>query len=1008
MIKKIFTVLIFLLISIPVFAQDFYLDENGVTIRCENAAIGDTGTIFGKEYTKRTSAQISVENAHETCTSGITDMSRLFINARKFNEDISSWDVSSVTNMQQMFDRAIEFNWELKNWDVSSVTNMIAMFKEAKNFNQPIADWDVSSVTSMYQMFSDAQSFNQNINSWDISSVTDMQYMFSDALSFNQDIGEWNVSSVINMNALFRGAENFDKDIGNWDVSSVTDMRGLFSRARKFNQDISRWDVSSVATMENMFFGAYSFNQDIGDWDVSSVTDMSSMFYFATSFNQDIGKWNISSVIDLGLMFYRSEAFNQDISSWNVSSVTDMRALFSRTENFNQDIGDWDVSSVTDMAEMFSSANNFNRDLSEWCVDQILTEPENFSNYSPLQDGNKPNWGTCPGKPNKVILLDPINTSGDISLSPSLEWRSDSLTTKYQLQIFKGFDPLVIDTMIVDTTFIASNLFEGGTKYYWKVRGINDNKNLSGKWSEMWNFTTILKSPTTVILSAPTNQSDSITTTPFLKWKSAERAVDYQVQLSKVSGFSNAALDSTLADTSLILQSALENDRTYYWRVKASNDDGESGWSEVWSFTTRKQPLGAVELVSPAQDSIVTNNVKFSWLKDSLSVDYELHISENADFLSLVVDSLVGKFGFQNEGNANENGEKSSALEGDLGEAFSGSLNELSDIIWFKFYIEKNDATTYFNFNSSDEFGFYNIKLIGPDNSLLSSRNLGDSPDFENYSLPTFTPGYYFISVSPSEQNTLFLNKDPFVLQISDSEINEKTVDISIILNDINSTDYYWRVRGVDEVRTGDWSTVWSFTIADQTPSMTTLSKPANNSNVNTLLPEFSWSEADRAEEYRLQLATEESFSNVLYDSTLTGTNLKPTNKLANGTDYYWRVKSSNEGGSSEWSEVFAFNIGTAVSNELGESPVEFTIQQNYPNPFNPTTQIRYGIPEASLVQLSIFNMLGQKVADLVNGKQSAGWHTATFDASGLSSGTYIYRIQAGEFTSTKKLTLIK
>ena len=84
------------------------------------------------------------------------------------------------------------------------------------------------------------------------------------------------------------------------------------------------------------------------------------------------------------------------------------------------------------------------------------------------------------------------------------------------------------------------------------------------------------------------------------------------------------------------------------------------------------------------------------------------------------------------------------------------------------------------------------------------------------------------------------------------------------------------------------------------------------------------------------------------------------------------------------------------------------TLSQNYPNPFNPSTTIRYGLPSRSHVTLSIFNTLGQQVATLVEGEMEAGYHEVQFDASGLASGVYLYRLQAGDFVQTKRLLLLK
>ena len=96
------------------------------------------------------------------------------------------------------------------------------------------------------------------------------------------------------------------------------------------------------------------------------------------------------------------------------------------------------------------------------------------------------------------------------------------------------------------------------------------------------------------------------------------------------------------------------------------------------------------------------------------------------------------------------------------------------------------------------------------------------------------------------------------------------------------------------------------------------------------------------------------------------------------------------------------------VGTEDVEKPLQFALDQNYPNPFNPTTRIQYAIPNSSHVTLDVFNMLGQKVATLVDSRQNAGQYTINFDARNLASGMYLYRITAGNFVKVHRMTLIK
>ena len=101
-------------------------------------------------------------------------------------------------------------------------------------------------------------------------------------------------------------------------------------------------------------------------------------------------------------------------------------------------------------------------------------------------------------------------------------------------------------------------------------------------------------------------------------------------------------------------------------------------------------------------------------------------------------------------------------------------------------------------------------------------------------------------------------------------------------------------------------------------------------------------------------------------------------------------------------------NGQTAIDDDFAEIPNTFSLSQNYPNPFNPTTKIEFNLAAVSNVRLEVFNVLGQKVSTLADGLLEAGHHSVTFDASRIGSGVYFYRLDAGEFSETKKMTIMK
>ena len=128
--------------------------------------------------------------------------------------------------------------------DVSYLTDLSGLFsgEVTRKFNGNISEWDVSSVTDMRFIFAESM-FNGDISKWDVSSVTDMREMFYFTVGFDGDISKWNVSSVTDMSKMF-AFSRFNGDISKWDVSKVGSMSGMFWCAESFNQPLDNWDLS--------------------------------------------------------------------------------------------------------------------------------------------------------------------------------------------------------------------------------------------------------------------------------------------------------------------------------------------------------------------------------------------------------------------------------------------------------------------------------------------------------------------------------------------------------------------------------------------------------------------------------------------------------------------------------------------------------------------------------------------------------------------------------------------
>ena len=304
---------------------------------------------------------------------------------------------------------------------------------------------------------------------------------------------------------------------------------------------------------------------------------------------------------------------------------------------------------------------------------------------------------------------------------------------------------------------------------------------------------------------------------------------------------------------------------------------------------------------------------------------------------------------------------------------------------------------------------FLDIELIG-----LKGRDLNSFEFLLEYQNSTFEFKAFTINVELTESNYVIV---PVLL--SDSVLSIKGSSTSPISQDLilGEVELFAKEEGEFNVQVieasineGAVEVNLEFGSILLTEDKTPPDVPSNveinfNETTESAVVEITW-DIVSASDLKEYLVTREFDSEE--NTITTELNLATDTLFSSGVYKYFIQSVDNAGNVSERSDSVEIIIST-VSNELINSlPNTFTLSQNYPNPFNPTSTIKFGIPEAAVVKLEIYNLLGQKVKTLVNARRSAGFHTVNFDATNLSSGMYMYRIQAGNFVKIKKMTLIK
>jgi len=586
--------------------------------------------------------------------------------------------------------------------------------------------------------------------------------------------------------------------------------------------------------------------------------------------------------------------------------------------------------------------------------------------------------------------------------------------TQYHVQVSSHSDYSIIDTW--DTGATAGNdtaiTYSGdtlidGNEYYLRVKVASGE--FWSDWSSLqFRMNSLPTIPVTIyptfgiIVDEPINLMVENSSDPegdTLQYRfSVFDDIDLMIQLDSSELVSEGA-----ENTSWQITATLPDNGQYFWIVEAYDGYEFSEQSVPQSFlvNTENNVPEPFSLVYPESDGEVSTLTPiFTW-----NVSFDLDPMDGV-FYTLYLDTPEPGV--------------------ELFDAEMDTTFQLTEPLWDNTeYFWKIVAKDLMGFETNNEAGyqrFFTNFQNDPPSSVILITPTDNSIEID------LSPLFYWTeSVDPDPLDTvsyrLFIDSDSSFANSQGLDLDTNGFDFGVlntILND--NSAYYWTVDALDnhESVTGSDTLLFWTDAFPEPPNAFASIVPTDSTEGLEPTVEFIWHSTTDPDpldqiQYRLVYAPDWTDSSTyalvenIIDTTISIT-------LSNNAEYFWLIEAIDKDSMTTACNAgipYQFIVGTLVTVEEVVNPVKFTLHQNYPNPFNPITTIQYDLPEASNVQIVIYDLLGRQVKSLVNQVEEPGYKQVIWDATNsqglpVGAGVYFYQIKAGGYIQTRKMLLLK